>query len=99
MPTTAELIADRYQVQEELLACRFSTLYKAVDHHTGAPCVLRHLHTVKELAEMGERARYQFTREGRVLRKLVHRNLPRVLDALEHNGEFYLLLEPFEGRT
>ncbi len=44
-------------------------------------------------------ARNQLLREGRFLARLEHRNLPRVYEVLEDQGQVFLVLEDFSGQT
>jgi type IV pilus assembly protein PilB len=92
------LINNRFALGEEMLVCRYSTLYHALDRTTGTPVVLRKLH---ELIAGNEReARLQMLREGRVLQKLNQRNIPRVLEIVEDTDDkVYLILEDFSGVT
>lgn len=89
------LVAGRYQVEEQLLQCRFSTLYRAMDRATGVNLVLRHL----EDPGMSREARLQTLREGRTLHRLRHRNLPRVLDVVEDEGHIHVVLEDVHAVT
>lgn len=96
----SRLIQGRYEIREELLRCRFSTLFNGFDTETWTPLVIRHLHTTRQVRpEARDEARLQFLREGHLMRRLTHRNLPRVLDLLDDDGEFYIVMEPFEGFT
>ena len=74
----SRLIQGRYEIRDELLRCRFSTLYNGFDTETWSPLVIRHLHTARQVrAEARDEARLQFLREGHLMRRLQHRNLPR----------------------
>lgn len=88
-------VAGRYRVEEKLLECRFSTLYRAFDRATGVHLVLRHLEDPGQSRE----ARLQTLREGRTLHRLRHRNLPRVLDVVEDQGHIYVVLEDVHALT
>lgn len=88
-------VAGRYVVDQQLLSCRFSTLYRAHDRATGSSLVLRHL----EDPDKSREARLQTLREGRTLHRLRHRNLPRVLDVVEDQGHIYVVLEDVTGTT
>lgn len=91
-----DLVGGRFALQKPLLVCRFSTLYEALDRATGTPLVLRKL----EGSDATSReARLQTLREGRFLARLVHRNLPKVLEVVEDGGQVYLVLEEFSGRS
>lgn len=89
------LVAGRYRVEEQLLQCRFSTLYRAFDRASGVHLVLRHLEDPGQSRE----ARLQTLREGRTLHRLRHRNLPRVLDVVEDQGHIYVVLEDVYALT
>src|SRR5206468_1377285 len=80
-----------------LMQCRFSTLHQALDLQSQAPVVLRRLSGF-DAADL-TLAREQFMREGHILKRLVHRNLPQVLDVVDHEGQIYLVMQPFDGQT
>ena len=90
------LVAGRFAILEPLMECRFSTLLYGLDRAHQLPVVLRRLES--EGAPNRE-ARMQLLREGRFLSRLQHRNLPRVQEIVEDNGNVYLVLEEFEGAT
>ena len=89
------VVGGRYAVGLPFLVCRFSTLYRGVDRTDSSPCVLRKL----EGSDTSRDARLQMLREGRFLSRLVHRNLPKVLEVIEDKGQVYLVLEEFLGTT
>jgi len=95
------LIQNRYELAEEILKCRFSTLFQARDLSTGADFVMRMLHQGLPSDDGDKRrdALLQIRREGNLLSRLSHRNLPQVLDVIEEEDRVYLLLEDFRGRT
>lgn len=78
MLTEKTLIHNRYELAEEMLKCRFSTLYRARDISTGAELVMRMLHRSLS-SEDGEGRRdalIQIRREGNLLSRLAHRKGP-----------------------
>ncbi|MEW6281407.1 MAG: ATPase, T2SS/T4P/T4SS family, partial [Candidatus Eremiobacterota bacterium] len=88
------VVAGRFEVRGLLLEGRHSSLYRAMDRATGSPMVLRRL---QEGAT--EEARQQLLREGRLLARLQHRNLPRILEVMEDQGRVVLVGEELAGRT
>ncbi len=75
-------------------------VYKATDTQ------LNRIVAVKELSESGaanqterEEARAGFRREAEMLRRLSHRNLPRVWDSFQDAGKQYLVMDFVNGET
>lgn len=95
------LIQNRYEILQEFLVCRFSTLYRATDRSTGAGVLIRMVNKPlpSESYEKKAYARAQMLREGRLLARLSHRNLPSVLDVIEEKDNIYLLLNEMKGKT
>ncbi len=101
MTTIMRPVQNRYEIKEEFLQCRFSTLYHAQDLVSQTPLVIRMVHQSlpADNPELRRNVRLQMFREGRALSALKHRNLPGVLDVIEDGDRIYLLLEDFRGRT
>lgn len=101
MKTMIRPIQNRYEIKEEFLQCRFSTLYQAQDLVSQTPLVIRMIHQSLPVdnPELRRNVRLQMFREGRALSGLKHRNLPGLLDVIEDGDRIYLLLEDFHGRT
>ena len=101
MKTVPKLIHNRYEIIEEFLKCRFSTLYQAMDLVTHTPIMIRMIHSElpADNPELRRTIRLQMMREGRALSKMKHRNLPAVLDVIDEGDRVYLILEDFSGRT
>lgn len=101
MITMMRPIQNRYELKEEFLQCRFSTLYHAQDLVSQAPLTVRMIHQSlpADNPELRRNVRLQMFREGRALSGLKHRNLPGLLDVIEDGDRIYLLLEDFRGRT
>lgn len=90
-----KVVGGRFAVLGQVMLGRFSTLYEAEDKATGTPLRLRRLDPEGASRE----ARLQTLREGRLLARLQHRNLPRVMEVIEDRTGIYLVLEEFSGRT
>ncbi len=90
-----KLVGGRFVVHRQMMLGRFSTLYEAEDRSNGTPLRLRRLDPESATRE----ARMQTLREGRLLARLQHRNLPRVMEVIEDRTGIYLVLEEFSGRT
>lgn len=93
------IVGGRYRLGEELMTCRFSTLYQAHDRSRGIPAVLRKLELPPSSQNRYWEARLQTLREGRVLSRLTHPNLPRVEEIIEDGEDMYLVLEELNGTT
>jgi type IV pilus assembly protein PilB len=94
-----DLVGGRYIVKDELMNCRFSTLYIAEDRVDGVPVVLRRLELPDSNPDEYFEARLQILKEGRLLSRLSHQNLPRVQEFIEDKGSMYLVLEEVAGQT
>ncbi|MEW6283943.1 MAG: protein kinase, partial [Candidatus Eremiobacterota bacterium] len=94
-PEPGDLVAGRFALLKQVMVGRFSTLFDAEDRATGTPVRLRRVDPESATRE----ARLQTLREGRLLSRLSHRNLPRVLEVVEDRTGIYLALEEFSGRT
>ena len=89
------LIGGRYKKGERFMDGRFSILYKGQDEKSGLPVAIRHL----ESYFTSEDARTQTLREGRMLAKLRHPNLPRIRHLVSHQNDIYLVADEIAGRT
>lgn len=93
------IVGGRYRLGDEIMTCRFSTLYRAHDRSRGIPAILRKLELPPSSQNRYWEARLQTLREGRVLSRLTHPNLPRVQEIIEDGEEMYLVLEELTGDT
>jgi serine/threonine protein kinase/tetratricopeptide (TPR) repeat protein len=87
------MIANRYRIDAEIGAGGMGTVYKGFDMQTRQIVAIKHL--MPELAnhDLIER----FKREGEALRELNHPNIVKMLDAVEENGAYYLIIEYLSG--
>jgi serine/threonine-protein kinase len=86
---------DQYELTEFLARSGMASIFKAIDHRTGAAVALKvpHLHFESDIAF------YQrFEREEKIGQKLDHPNVVRVLKP-ETKSRMYLVMEFAEGRS
>ena len=82
-----------YEIQAELGAGGMGTVYKGIDTRTDQIVAIKQLHANLADAELIER----FKREGEALRDLNHPNIVKMLDAVEEDGNHYLVMEYVPG--
>lgn len=90
-----QLIANRYQVKEEIGAGGMGTVYKGVDTQTGEMVAVKQLKPEATTRDTGLLER--FTREAEALRDLNHPNIVRVLDTIEESDNHYIVMEYVSG--
>lgn len=72
-------------------------VYRATDLRTGQSVAIKQLHHDLVIADPEALPRFQ--REAEMLRDLDHPNVVSLLALLEHNGDFYLVMEYVPGGT
>jgi serine/threonine-protein kinase len=94
------LLDHRYQIVALLGKGGMGRVFKAFQVHLDAPVALKEL-TVPDQAtpEQNERAMRRFCREARLLTRLRHPNIPRVLDYFTEDSTCYLVMDYVEGQT
>lgn len=90
-----KLIANRYQLHEQLGAGGMGTVFRGVDtkENINVAIKLLNLSAVAFDSDILER----FIREGEVLRQLNHPNIVKILAAIEEEGNHYLIIELVTG--
>jgi len=83
----------RYEILEEIGKGGMGTVYRGIDRQTGNRVAIKHLRADITDSQKVER----FKREGEILRRLNHPNIVQLLDAVESNGQHYLIMELIEG--
>jgi serine/threonine-protein kinase PknK len=83
----------RYTLQHELGSGGMGVVYLAQDTLTDTKVAVKALKADVAQSEMIER----FKREGEALRELNHPNIVKMLDAFEHEGQHYLVMEYVSG--
>jgi WD40 repeat protein/predicted Ser/Thr protein kinase len=88
-------IFGRYQIERELGRGGMGAVYKAYD-----PTLKRHVAIKVMLAsEANDKSKQRFVREARMMARLDHPNIIRVLDTGEENGRSFFTMEFIEGAT
>lgn len=88
-----KLIANRYAQYEQLGRGGLGTVYRGIDTLTEIDIAIKHLRP--DMADEEQIAR--FRREGAALRDLNHPNIVKMLDAIEEDGNYYLVMEYVSG--
>lgn len=87
------LIAEKYRIEALLGRGGMGAVHRAVHTATGRRTALKWmLHPTPE-------ARERMQREARAMGAIDHPNVVQVLDAGEHDGSFFLVMELLRGRT
>ncbi|MGV3523807.1 MAG: protein kinase domain-containing protein [Candidatus Sericytochromatia bacterium] len=91
-------IAGRYQLLEELGSGGSATVYRARDLDTQQVVALKHLALQHNLTHKEVETRiYRFQNEARTMAFLHHPHIMSVFDALELDGQYYMVMEFLEG--
>jgi serine/threonine-protein kinase len=88
----AELIAGRYRIMRWLGGGGMGRVYEALDSELGERVALKVLK-----GGLTEDAVERFRREVKLTRRIQHRNVARMFDIGEHNGERFLTMELIDG--
>lgn len=89
----AAMIASRYSMEAEIGAGGMGTVYRGTDNQTRQPVAIKHLKPELARPDLIER----FQREGEALRDLNHPNIVKLLDTVQENGSYYLVMEYVSG--
>ena len=90
----AEVVASRYQILRWLGGGGMGRVYEVKDTELGERVALKVLR-----AGLSEEAIERFRREVRLTRRIQHRNVARMFDIGEHNGDKFLTMELVEGAS
>ncbi len=93
--STPTIIANRYQLGDRTGSGAMGDVYRATDTQTGATVAIKALKP--ELLARDPDMLARFIREGAALRDLNHPNIVRMLDAVEQDGNHYLIMEYVPG--
>jgi serine/threonine protein kinase len=94
------LLDHRYQIVAVLGQGGMGRVFRAFHVHLDAPVALKELAVPDEATpEQNERAMRRFCREARLLTRLRHPNIPRVLDYFTEDSACYLVMDYVEGPT
>ena len=90
--TDAELVAGRYRILRWLGGGGMGRVYEALDTELGERIALKVLK-----GGLSDDAVERFRREVKLTRRIQHRNVARMFDIGEHNGERFLTMELIDG--
>ncbi len=94
------LLDHRYQIVALLGRGGMGRVFRAFHVHLDAPVALKELAVPDGASsEQSERAMRRFCREARLLTRLRHPNIPRVLDYFTEDSACYLVMDYVEGPT
>jgi serine/threonine protein kinase len=88
-----QFIAQRYEILEELGRGGMGTVYRGLDSATNQVVAIKELNPQLTTTDLIER----FKREGEALRELNHPNIVKLLNTVEHDGAYYLVMEYVTG--
>ena len=90
-----QLLANRYEIKEQVGAGGMGAVYRALDKTTGKEIALKVL--LPALLK-NERARERFLDEARISQQLSHPNIVNVFDVQQDGDFFFLTMELLEGQ-
>src|SRR3954465_7319481 len=94
LPDGTELVAGRYRIVRWLGGGGMGRVYEAIDTELDERIGLKGLRP-----GMSEEAVERFRREVKLTRRIQHRNVARMFDIGEHNGEKFLTMELVVGEA
>lgn len=89
----AQVIADRYEIQEKIGAGGMGIVYRGVHLPSSEPVAIKELNASTYQPNELER----FRREGEALRDLNHPNIIKFLEAIQEDNRHYLIMEYVPG--
>lgn len=89
------IIAGRYELHDEIGQGGMGTVYHGVDTRTEQPVAIKSLKP--EVVSRDPSLLTRFIHEGEALRQLNHPNIVKMLDAVEQDGQHYLVMEYIDG--
>jgi len=96
---SGRMIADRFEIsdlEKDLIGSGgMGDVYRGTDTQTGKTVAIKALKSGVVTSDPGIVAR--FMREGEALRQLNHPNIVKMVAAVEHGGQYYLIIEYVEG--
>src|SRR3954470_13620455 len=92
LPDGTELVAGRYRIMRWLGGGGMGRVYEAIDIELDERVALKVLRP-----GLSEDAIERFRREVRLTRRIQHRNVARMFDIGQHNGDKFLTMELVDG--
>lgn len=91
------VLSGRYEVIELIKSGGMGAVYKAIDKHFDDICALKEMAPKVPAQEKQAYLTKRFEEEAKLLRKLHHNNLPRVMDYFTEKGIYYLVMDFIDG--
>ncbi|PJF29383.1 MAG: hypothetical protein CUN52_08680, partial [Phototrophicales bacterium] len=88
-------IGNRYTIEKQIGVGGMGTVFKGTDAQTGMTVAIKHLKP--DILRADPHQLDRFIREGELLRQLNHPNIVKMLDAIDHNDDHYLIMEYVAG--
>src|SRR5580765_5521911 len=88
-----QIVANRYATNQKIGSGGMGDVFRGLDQRTEAPVAIKVLKSELATKEMIAR----FIREGEALRQLNHPSIVTLLDAVQENAHYYLVMELVEG--
>ncbi len=88
-------IGNRYKIEKQIGVGGMGTVFKGTDTQTGATVAIKHLKP--DILRADPHQLDRFIREGELLRQLNHPNIVKMLDAIDHGDDHYLIMEYVAG--
>ncbi|HPZ08656.1 MAG TPA: SUMF1/EgtB/PvdO family nonheme iron enzyme [Candidatus Eremiobacteraeota bacterium] len=92
------VIAGRYKLVRLIKIGGMGAIYETIDEHFGDKCALKVMTPKYSSCKGQEYLKKRFEEEAKMLRKLHHPNLPRVIDYFIEDGIYYLVMDFIEGK-
>ncbi|MBE9221349.1 serine/threonine protein kinase [Cyanobacterium stanieri LEGE 03274] len=96
MSNNAVILNSRYQLLNKLGEGGFGVVYLAKDKESNRECVVKQLHSDLENADVVKRL---FFEEMKILEKLDHPQIPRLIDFYDDGEDCFLVQEYIRGET
>ena len=87
----------RYEIIELIKAGGMGAVYKAKDTRLDEYCAVKEMYSQHSDPKEQEYAVKRFHQEAKILARLRHLNLPRVIDHFTEHGKYYLVMDFIEG--
>jgi len=87
----------RYEIVELVKAGGMGAVYKAKDTRLDEYCAVKEMYSQYSDPQEQEYAVKRFNQEAKILARLRHMHLPRVIDHFTESGKYYLVMDFVEG--
>jgi len=96
--SSRSILAGRYEIVKLVKSGGMGSVYEAIDRHFEDKCAVKEMFPKFNSSKQEEYVRKRFEEEAKLLRKLHHNNLPRVVDYFTEKGMYYLVMDFIEGK-